>query len=309
MKVETKETDSVHDSNKNDDHKTLRFELNEKKQIIATMQAEYKQQTLKIDELKKQIEAKAKSLSESQRAESSLNQKLAENTEKLNSLNRKLEESEQVYRKLKLDFDNKLKSEIDLKTENQRINTKFSDLSNQLKEKLSEIEFLNRENNTLQERVNLDEAKIKTQDEQIQKLKFRIDDLNFDIDVKNNEMAKIESLILSKETELGDFNKKLTNRELQIKWKLEEFERNRKELDVLRVNYADLNTKMNDKVNGLTKEIEALAKEKDQLNAELSELKTEHEKCMSKRFIFYSSIFNSKIINFGSFFSYYRSQD
>ena len=243
-----------------------------------------KQNAASLAELRKQIEVKENSLSESVRNESSLSQKLAETSEKLYVLNKKLEEQETSLKKLKVDFDCKTKLELELKADNQKINTKLSDFSAQLQEKLNEIEFLNRENNTLQERVNLDEAKLKANETEITKLKYKIDDLNCDIDFKNNEMAKIESLIVSKETEIGDFNKKLNSREMTIKWKLEEFERNRKELDSLRIKYVELSESMGDKVTGLSKEIDLVNKEKEQLQAELSELKCQNEKCIGKFF-------------------------
>jgi chromosome segregation ATPase len=304
-KVEVKEPEPVLDLNKNDEYKTLRFELNEKKQIIASLQGENKQTVSKIDELKKQIETKERTLADAQRNEASLSQKLTEAGERLSTLNRKLDDSEQAYRKLKLDFDGKLKTEAELRAESARIGGKFADVSAQLKEKLGELEFLNRENNTLQERITADEAKIKTSDEQIKKLKYRIDDLNFEVDSKNNELAKIESLILSKETEIGDFSKKLNNRELQIKWKLEEFERNKKELDALRINYADLMANMNDQVTGLNHEIEALGKDKDLLQIELAELRSEHDKCLRNKefYLFFINHCFAKSISFLSRYS------
>ncbi|CAF0782220.1 unnamed protein product [Brachionus calyciflorus] len=270
------------DSNKNltdsdkllrDECNKLRAELDNKNESINKYQSELKSNFAQLNELKKMIEIKEAKYNDSIQNEAFLNRSLDDTKNKLYLLNGKLEEYEQSLANLKLELSSKVNIEAENKIENKRLNSKINDLNSQIKEKMSEIEFLNKENNALQERLNSDEQKIKNSEDDMKKLKFKMDDLQRDLDLKTQEVVKLEKLIKSKENEFGDMNKRLTWKEQIVKDKLEQFEKNKKELHELHKRYAELSANHEDKLNSLNKEVQRLNKEKDDLSQNLDDLK------------------------------------
>ena len=147
-----------------DEYKLLKIDLDAKNEAIARMQAELQQSVAFATETKKSAELKEASLDESVKKERALGEKLDESSKKIATLTKKLDEYELSFKQLKSDLDVKKDSEKELQGDKQRLNVKIDDLGLQLKEKVSEIEFLNRENNSLQERIDVDEKKLATLD-------------------------------------------------------------------------------------------------------------------------------------------------
>jgi chromosome segregation ATPase len=262
-----------------DEYKLLKIDLDDKNDIIAKMQTELQQNFSLINEIKKTVEIKETNLNESLKKEKLINEKLEETSKKVVTLNKKIDEYESAFVQLKNDLVIKKDIEKELQGDNQRLNAKINDFSSQLKEKMSEIEFLNRENVSLQERINADEKRISLIDTEKNDLKQKLANLKTDLDKKSTELNKFDSLVKSKEIELGKTNKLITNKEQAVQKKLEEFEKNKIELSELRTKYDDLRLNLEDKVSILNKEIERLNKDKEQLFQDLNDIKAKHSHC------------------------------
>ncbi|RNA11090.1 hypothetical protein BpHYR1_054377 [Brachionus plicatilis] len=251
----------------------LRLELESKNESLQQLRSELKLNLNQLNETKKMMELKETRLIDLEQNEDFLNKCLDDTRNKLDHAKQKIDDYDTDMANLRNEINTKVSSEAELKIEIKRLNTKINDLSSQIKEKMSEMEFLNKENNALQERINFDEQKIKTSEEDMKKLKFKIDDLQRDLDLKSDEVAKLEKVIKLKENEFGDMNKKLTWKEQLVKDKLDQFEKNKKELAELHKKMSNLVATHQDKVGHLNHEIERLNKEKDKVNQELDEIK------------------------------------
>ena len=112
-----------------------------------------------------------------------------------------------------------------------------------------------------------------------QGVKQKLANLKTDLDKKSTELNKFDSLVKSKEIELGKTNRLITNKEQAVQKKLEEYEKNKIELTELRTKYDDLRSNLEDKVIVLNKEIDRLNQDKEKLFQDLNEIKTKHSHC------------------------------
>ena len=181
-----------------DEYKLVKNDLDEKIKQISKLELdlEFKNQT--INQLKTEIDLKQTQLNESTQNEREYNDKYVETNFKLNELGKQIDDYEHVITELKTDLDSKKAIEFNLRTDSTRLNASLNDFSAQLKDKLSEIEFLNKENNALQERINTDEAKNKLLTNELQQHKHKIELVNIELSTKTLEFNKFETLIKTK---------------------------------------------------------------------------------------------------------------
>jgi chromosome segregation protein len=235
-----------------DEYKIIKLELDEKTTTLARMQIELQHNFSSMNEFKKLYEIKETQLNESIKREVTLSENLNETNEKCISLSKQVEEFERQVKQLRNEIDVRANVEKDMRADSQRLGEKIIDINLQLQDKLSEIEFLNRENNALQERINSDEKKLRSANDEINKMKQSLDRLS-------NEYTEMSHL--------------LKNKDATTKNKLEEFEKTRQDLSSLQKKYSELTQNLDSKVTSLTSEIDRLKKDKEKLSEDLLNLK------------------------------------
>lgn len=161
------------------------------------------------------------------------------------------------------------------------INYLKATLAQQVHEKASEIEFLNRESNALQERINSDELRCKRYEHEVNELRAKLEHVQSDLEKSKAEISKLEA-----QSKHPSPHRSWTNSTNVVKMstrQMEEYERTRKELNDLKERYAELSESLNGKVCALTKEIDRLNKDKEQLSTDLAELRMKYEKAAATR--------------------------
>lgn len=262
-----------------DEYKLLKGELDQRNEMISKMQEELQTNFSSTNELRKLLDIKETRIKELMDSEVTLNAKLTDSDSKIAELNKKVQEYDTSMKKLKDDLDFKLNLEKDLRTDRQQMTDKLTNMNAQLRDKMCEIEFLNKENNLLQERVNGEDERFKAVQNELDEAKASSDRLTKEVQAKKAEIERIENIVRKKEAEIGDLNQRLLKKEFLAKDKLEESERSRKELQTLQDKYASLSSTLDNKVNSLNTEIERLNKDKEKLFQDLVDLKTKHTSC------------------------------
>ena len=261
---------------------TLKNDLEDKNTKISLLEHDADQKNELIETLKSEIELKETQLNESSRREKEFEEKYTDTRHKLYELESQIEDAEQVIIQLKFELDSKSTVETSLRSDTDLLHDKLNEFSVQLKEKISEIEFLNKENNALQERVNSDESKLNLATEDMAKHKHKCDQLLSELDSKNDEFSKFENLIKSKEIELNEINKKLVIRDQIIRDKVKECETCRYDLNDLQIKYNTLGSTTDERIKSLTNELDSLSIEKNKIYNELVELAEKHDQCAVK---------------------------
>lgn len=253
--------------------------------IVAKQQLEQQQQQqnklqpdieLLINELNNKLNEKEKQMLDLQENENRLKNEIDSLNSRNNLLKMQIDNQEKLISELKMDIELKNNLTKELELDVQKLNIQINELYSQLNEKLNEIETLTKENSSLKERTNDGDKSIQKAHFEIESLKRKIDQLNGELDLKTKEINNIEMLIKSKENELGDFNLRLTVKEMAVKDKLEECERQRLNLIHYQEKYANLSAELDNKVVSLNMEIERLKKDKEKLNQDLIELRAKY---------------------------------
>ena len=271
--------------------------MEDKNTKISLFEHDLDQKNELIESLKSEIELKESLLDESKKRETEFEEKYTDTRHKLYELESQIEDAEQVIIQLKSELDSKSTVETSLRSDTDHLNDKLNELSAQIKEKINEIEFLNKENNALQERVNSDESRLKLATEDVIKHKQKCDQLLSELDAKNDEFSKFENLIKNKEIELNEVNKKLVVRDQIIRDKVKECEICRYDLNDLQLKYNTLGSNTDERIKALTSELESLSVEKNKIYNELVELAEKHDQCAVKS-ITKLLIFIFKLTNF-----------
>jgi chromosome segregation ATPase len=262
-----------------DEYKIVKSELDTKNELIKKMQTDLQLNLNSLTELKKMNAEKESALAELTRKEAHSNEQLAAANKSIDTLVKQIVDFETQIASLKKEMDVKLKTSDQLTSENERLRACNEDLNTRLQEKISELEFLNRENNALTERMSADDVKIKTLEREKMKLKFKIDDLYNDLNNKNDELDKIEQSFKNKEMDLSSEKERIMSKEVFFKSKLEDYEQSKLDLANLRVKYADLAISSDEKIRALNTDLEKIGKEKEKVAKELIDLQTKHKQC------------------------------
>ncbi len=260
-----------------DDCKILKKELDSKNDEILEMENEIRELKLNIDEYKQQITLKDDQIDKVKlELNSEYTMKISDLSLKLTKVLKQCEFEENENIRLKTDLEIRFHQEQILKENLEKLNVKNDGLNVQMNEKISEIEFLNRENNSLLERVNLDDKRINLANNELENYKNKILNLNSQLEFKLQDVARLEHNLKSKENELCNLNLKLNIKELDIKHKLDECDSHRLELNSLEAKYIILSTDLDSKVDELTKEIDRLKDDKEKMYLDLQELRAKH---------------------------------
>ncbi len=242
-----------------DENIALKSELEKRDETISKLQADLHQYFSQISENKKLMEIKDKKLDDMVLKESSNSSKLNDAEKKITEMKKLIADNELSFNKLKQDLDFKVTIENELRSENKRLTINLNDLNGQLKEKISDLDFLNKENNTLQERINTDGLKIQKLEDDWKKLKNKLSETNSQLEVKNMEINQLKSKELNRDKNIFKENEKI-----------------RTELFTLQAKQAELLSKHDEAIKELQEELKKNVTEKDKLIEELSELKSKH---------------------------------
>jgi chromosome segregation ATPase len=163
---------------------------------------------------------------------------------------------------------------------------KTASLSQQVQEKASEIEFLNRESNALLERANTDETRAAEAERETGELRSRLALLQADLDKSRAEVTRLEALASSSGRNTPQRSWTTTTSGVKMTARqLDEFDKTKKELADLKDRYTDLSDSLGSRVVGLTAEIERLNKDKEQLQGDLVELREKYERALESELI------------------------
>ena len=261
---------------------TLKSDLDDKNTKISLLEHDLELKNELLEALRTEIEKKESQLDESTRREKEFDEKYTETRHKLYELESQIDDYDLLIAQLKSDLDSKNTVETGLRSDSDKLHDKLNEFDAQLKEKINEIEFLNKENNSLQERVNSDEVQVKLAAEDVAIHKHKCDQLMLELDAKSNEFNKFENLIKSKETELNEVNKKLMLRDQIIRDKVKECETFRHDLNDLQAKYNALGSSTDERIKKITSELDSLTTEKNKIYGDLVELSEKHDQCAIK---------------------------
>lgn len=158
-------------------------------------------------------------------------------------------------------------------------------LSQQVQEKASEIEFLNRESNALQERANSDEIRCKRVEAETAELRSKLEVVQSELEKSRVEVSRLEAAAAA------SIGTQTVGRASGRQWtaptttgvkrqQADELEKTKRELVELRDKYAELSESVSGKVGTLSQEIERLHKEKEQLVIDLADLRLRYERAL-----------------------------
>ena len=253
-----------------DEFHQLKNELELKNNEIQDYENEIKELNLSLNEYKIQINLKDNQIDKIQlEMNSDFNAKLTEINLKLLKALKQVEIDETENAKLKREIEAKSKQEQELRDKLEKQSGQHENFSFQLNEKISEIEFLNRENNSLLERANVDEKRLNIANSELENYKNKVLNLNSQLDLKINEIMKFENIFKNKDTEIACLNLKMNVKEIDLKHRTDECE-------MLQLKYQNISSDLDSKVNELIVEIERLKSDKEKLSADLYELRAKH---------------------------------
>jgi chromosome segregation ATPase len=264
-----------------DENKVLKGELEEKTDTLNKLQIEIQAKTSKINELNVLVEKKEAQLENTSKKEKNLIENLDAFSRQISELTKQIDMSESSIKHLKSEINMKNKIEMSLSEDTHKLNDKLTQLNLVLKEKTNQIDVLGQENKTLLDKFNSESMRCKAVENDLTQCKAKLSQLNKDLEVKSLELVSIENLIKSKENEFDNKSTKLFASEVSVKEKLEECIRNKQALQELKEKYELLGKDSETKVGSLTREIDRLNKEKDELISSFEELQLEHTKCAS----------------------------
>jgi len=171
-------------------------------------------------------------------------------------------------------------------------------LSQQVQEKASEIEFLNRESNALQERANADEIRCKRVETETAELRAKVEQVQNELEKSRAEVNRLEAAaaasVATQTNGRGTSHRSWTTATTTSGVKMtarqvDEYEKNKKELTELREKYIELSDSVSGKVGSLNKEIDRLNKDKEQLAIDLADLRAKYERAVdTNRMMFFS---------------------
>lgn len=170
-----------------------------------------------------------------------------------------------------------------------------------MQEKASEIEFLNRESNALQERANADEIRCKRVEAETAELRARLVEVQSELEKSRAEVSRLETAAAA------SVGTQTIGRASGRQWttttttgvkrqQVDELDKTKRELTELRDKYAELSESVGGQVGTLNKEIERLNREKEHLALDLADLKAKYERALEinqRKGIFNFLIFDS----------------
>ena len=230
-----------------------------------------------LGDVRRQHESCEKKLTLERDSVSLLEHKLSQETHQCSTLRARVDDCEHLVAELRTSLSGETRRADDALAARDELEARLGETCAQLTEKSDELESLRRENAMWLEKTERDEARVKALEKEAFKLRFLIDDLNRDLEMKNAELARYESLVRSKELELGDVNDKLVSKEHMFRSKLEDYEKNRADLAALRLKYSELGASLNEQLSALNKHIAALTADKQALADQLDATKAELE--------------------------------
>lgn len=154
-------------------------------------------------------------------------------------------------------------------------------MSQQVQEKASEIEFLNRESNALQERANSDEVRCKRVEANAAELRARLEQVQVELEKSRAEVSRLEAASVATQTSRSSgrqWTTASTPTSGVKRQQADELDKTKRELAELRDKYTELlGENVSGKIGTLTNEIARLNKEKEQLAHDLADLRNKYE--------------------------------
>lgn len=150
-----------------------------------------------------------------------------------------------------------------------------------MQEKASEIEFLNRESNALQERANSDEIRCKRVESDAAELRAKLEQVQVELEKSRAEVSRLEAASVATQTSRSSgrqWTTATTPTSGVKRQQADELDKTKRELAELRDKYNELlGENVSGKIGTLTNEIARLNKEKEQLAIDLADLRSKYE--------------------------------